>query len=68
MKKLIISLFGSDIVPDMQCRQKEIVKYEFAYGDTIRTYAMYLPDTLQTERTTGDLHTATDPKHAGALV
>ena len=47
MKKLIISLLGAISFLTCNADKKEIVKYEFAYGDTIRTYSMYLPDTLR---------------------
>ena len=47
MKRLLAILLTAVGVLTCSAQSKEIKKYQFAYGDTVRTYAMYLPKDLK---------------------
>lgn len=47
MKRLLAILLTAVGVLTCSAQSKEIKKYQFAYGDTARTYAMYLPKDLK---------------------
>lgn len=47
MKKFLFVLLCSLWGMSLRASDQEIRKYEFTYGDTVRTYAMYLPENLQ---------------------